>query len=140
MMANILVRHQGQHYPYLLGQEFTEPPRHPQKGSHFDESEISSGIRTRSRKRLCATGAYRVRQAQRRVVVSEAVRSKWFIMAVGVAVAVAIRILLEPALVEWSSPEPSNWEADGVRELRDAIDAKVRGLAACFGRMFSLAR
>ncbi|MCC2030280.1 arsenate-mycothiol transferase ArsC [Microbacterium tenebrionis] len=33
-------------------------------------------------------------------------------------------------LVEWSFPDPSNWEADGVRELRDAIDAKVRGLAA----------
>lgn len=32
-------------------------------------------------------------------------------------------------LVEWSFPDPSNWEADGVRELRDAIDAKVRGLA-----------
>jgi arsenate reductase len=33
-------------------------------------------------------------------------------------------------LVEWSFPDPSNWEADGVRELRDAIDAKVRGLAS----------
>lgn len=33
-------------------------------------------------------------------------------------------------LVEWSFPDPSNWEADGVGELRDAIDAKVRGLAA----------
>lgn len=33
-------------------------------------------------------------------------------------------------LVEWSFPDPSNWEADGVRELRDAIDARVRGLAA----------
>lgn len=33
-------------------------------------------------------------------------------------------------LVEWSFPDPSNWEADGVRELRDAINAKVRGLAA----------
>lgn len=33
-------------------------------------------------------------------------------------------------LIEWSFPDPSNWEADGVRELRDAIDAKVRDLAA----------
>ncbi|WP_404435978.1 low molecular weight phosphatase family protein [Microbacterium aerolatum] len=33
-------------------------------------------------------------------------------------------------LVEWSFPDPTNWEADGVRELRDAIDTKVRGLAA----------
>lgn len=33
-------------------------------------------------------------------------------------------------LVEWSFPDPSNWEADGVRELRNAIDAKVRGLAS----------
>lgn len=32
-------------------------------------------------------------------------------------------------LVEWSFPDPSNWEADGVRGLRDAIDAKVRDLA-----------
>lgn len=32
-------------------------------------------------------------------------------------------------LVEWSFPDPSNWEADGVRELRDAIDEKVRELA-----------
>ncbi|MCS3842892.1 low molecular weight phosphatase family protein [Microbacterium sp. AK031] len=33
-------------------------------------------------------------------------------------------------LVEWSFPDPSNWEAEGVRELRDAVDEKVRGLAA----------
>lgn len=33
-------------------------------------------------------------------------------------------------LVEWSFPDPSNWEVDGVRELRNAIDAKVRGLAS----------
>lgn len=33
-------------------------------------------------------------------------------------------------LVEWSFPDPSNWEADGVRELRDAVAEKVRGLAA----------
>lgn len=33
-------------------------------------------------------------------------------------------------LVEWSFPDPTNWEADGVRELRDPIDTKVRGLAA----------
>ncbi|MCK3771156.1 low molecular weight phosphatase family protein [Microbacterium aerolatum] len=33
-------------------------------------------------------------------------------------------------LVEWSFPDPSNWEADGVRELRDAVDESVRGLAA----------
>lgn len=31
-------------------------------------------------------------------------------------------------LVEWSFPDPSNWEADGVRELRDAVADKVRGL------------
>ncbi|GGD86530.1 arsenate-mycothiol transferase ArsC [Microbacterium murale] len=33
-------------------------------------------------------------------------------------------------LVEWSFPDPSNWEADGVRELRDAVNESVRGLAA----------
>ena len=33
-------------------------------------------------------------------------------------------------LIEWSFPDPSNWEADGVRSLRDAIDVKVRDLAA----------
>ncbi|MGF6824225.1 arsenate reductase [Microbacterium sp. ZKA21] len=33
-------------------------------------------------------------------------------------------------LVEWSFPDPSNWEADGVRELRDAVADQVRGLAA----------
>ncbi|MGB3376275.1 MAG: low molecular weight phosphatase family protein [Microbacterium sp.] len=33
-------------------------------------------------------------------------------------------------LVEWAFPDPSNWEAEGVRELRDAIDEQVRGLAA----------
>ena len=33
-------------------------------------------------------------------------------------------------LVEWSFPDPTNWEADGVRGLRDAIDTKVRDLAA----------
>lgn len=33
-------------------------------------------------------------------------------------------------LVEWSFPDPSNWEADGVRELRDAVAEQVRGLAA----------
>lgn len=33
-------------------------------------------------------------------------------------------------LVEWSFPDPSNWEADGVRELRDAVDESVRELAA----------
>lgn len=32
-------------------------------------------------------------------------------------------------LVEWSFPDPTNWEADGVRDLRDAIDTKVRDLA-----------
>lgn len=32
-------------------------------------------------------------------------------------------------LVEWSFPDPSTWEPDGVRELRDAVDAKVRTLA-----------
>lgn len=32
-------------------------------------------------------------------------------------------------LVEWSFPDPSNWEADGVRGLRDAVADKVRGLA-----------
>lgn len=49
-------------------------------------------------------------------------------------------VLMEPGLplpgavrgelVEWSFPDPSNWEADGVRGLRDAIDTKVRDLAA----------
>ena len=33
-------------------------------------------------------------------------------------------------LVEWSFPDPSNWEADGVRGLRDAVADRVRGLAA----------
>ncbi len=33
-------------------------------------------------------------------------------------------------LVEWSFPDPTNWEADGVRELRDAVNESVRGLAA----------
>lgn len=33
-------------------------------------------------------------------------------------------------LVEWSFPDPSNWEAAGVRELRDAVDEKVRDLAS----------
>lgn len=33
-------------------------------------------------------------------------------------------------LIEWSFPDPSNWEAEGVRGLRDAIDNEVRGLAA----------
>lgn len=33
-------------------------------------------------------------------------------------------------LIEWSFPDPTNWEADGVRGLRDAIDTKVRDLAA----------
>ncbi|WP_404438673.1 low molecular weight phosphatase family protein [Microbacterium aerolatum] len=32
-------------------------------------------------------------------------------------------------LVEWSFPDPSNWEADDVRELRDAVDESVHGLA-----------
>lgn len=33
-------------------------------------------------------------------------------------------------LVEWSFPDPTNWEADGVRGLRDAIETNVRDLAA----------
>lgn len=32
--------------------------------------------------------------------------------------------------VQWSFADPSNWQVDGVRELRDAIDLKVRELAA----------
>ncbi|WP_426183492.1 low molecular weight phosphatase family protein [Microbacterium sp. TWP3-1-2b2] len=32
-------------------------------------------------------------------------------------------------LVEWSFPDPSNWETEGVRELRDAVAEKVRELA-----------
>lgn len=33
-------------------------------------------------------------------------------------------------LIEWSFPDPSNWKAEGVRGLRDAVAEKVRGLAA----------
>lgn len=33
-------------------------------------------------------------------------------------------------LIEWSFPDPANWEAEGARGLRDAVDAKVRELAA----------
>ena len=37
-------------------------------------------------------------------------------------------------LVEWSFPDPTNWEVDGVRDLRDAIDTKVRDLATRLAR------
>lgn len=33
-------------------------------------------------------------------------------------------------LEEWSFPDPANWEADGARELRDAVRNEVRALAA----------
>lgn len=33
-------------------------------------------------------------------------------------------------LVEWSFPDPANWEADGVRGLRDDVRTEVRALAA----------
>ncbi|MDN3309343.1 low molecular weight phosphatase family protein [Microbacterium oryzae] len=33
-------------------------------------------------------------------------------------------------LVEWSFPDPANWEADEVRGLRDDVAAHVRALAA----------
>ncbi|MBN8424351.1 low molecular weight phosphatase family protein [Microbacterium esteraromaticum] len=33
-------------------------------------------------------------------------------------------------LVEWSFPDPTTWQPDHVRELRDAVDAKVHTLAA----------
>lgn len=32
--------------------------------------------------------------------------------------------------VQWSFADPSNWQVDGVRELRDAIEAQVKRLAA----------
>ena len=44
---------------------------------------------------------------------------------------------LRGELVDWSFPDPANWEVDGVRELRDAVDAKVRDLAARLTRSAS---
>ncbi|MFY9712244.1 MAG: low molecular weight phosphatase family protein [Microbacterium sp.] len=57
--------------------------------------------------------------------------------------AVDVVVLMKPGLslpgpvagelVEWSFPDPSNWEADGVRELRDAVADRIRGFAERLG-------